>query len=55
MIKDFEKILDSELREDIRDIGIFPIMKNDTKSIQEVSRHNVRLKQLITKYNIRIY
>jgi len=55
MIKDFEKILDSELREEIRDIGIFPIMKNDTKSIQEISRQNIRLKELITKYNIRIY
>jgi tripartite-type tricarboxylate transporter receptor subunit TctC len=55
MIKDFEKILDSELREEIRDVGIFPIMKNDTKSIQEISRQNIKLKELITKYNIRIY
>lgn len=55
MIKDIEKISDNSLKDDIRDIGIFPIMKNDAKSIQDILRQNTRLKELIIKYNIRIY
>ncbi len=55
MIRDVERILDSDLRDEIREIGIFPIMKADQKSIQDVFKQNNQLKSLINKYKIRIY
>jgi tripartite-type tricarboxylate transporter receptor subunit TctC len=55
MIKDIERNLDSDLRDEIREIGIFPIMKSDQKSIQDVFKQNNQLKSLINKHKIRIY
>jgi tripartite-type tricarboxylate transporter receptor subunit TctC len=55
MIKDVERILDSDLRDEIKEIGIFPIMKSDQKSIQDVFKQNNQLKNLINKHKIRIY
>jgi tripartite-type tricarboxylate transporter receptor subunit TctC len=54
ILNDLEKIKDNKLLEEIKETGLFPIMKNDQKSIQAVFQQNNKLRDLIIKNNIRI-
>lgn len=54
IIVEFDKINNSTTHDEIRNIGIFPVMRGDIKSIQELQKQNARLKELIVSYNIQV-
>lgn len=55
ILEDFKRIKDNRLQEEIADLGIFPIMRNDPAAIQSIIQQNNRLKDTIIKNNIKVY